>query len=99
MKKIQVLIYALSIICIICSLFLIKQKRDYDLLKKDVDAYINEINSLENEISNYESKKEQVKEELVSNLDENNGTSKAYISNTLINRICIYIKDYLGKDK
>ena len=71
MKKIQVLIYALSIICIICSLFLIKQKRDYDLLKKDVDSYINEINSLENEISNYESKKEQVKEELVSNLDEN----------------------------
>ena len=71
MKKIQVLIYALSIICIICSLFLIKQKKEYDRLKKDVNSYMEEINTLENEISNYDSKKEQVEEELVSNLDEN----------------------------
>ena len=71
MKKIQVLIYALSIICIICSLFLIKQKKEYDTLKKDVNSYMEEINTLENEISNYDSKKEQVEEELVSNLDEN----------------------------
>ena len=71
MKKIQVLIYALSIICIICSLFLIKQKREYDLLKKDIDSYAIEINDLENEIGSYDSKKEQIKEELVSNLDEN----------------------------
>lgn len=34
-----------------------------------------------------------------SNSEENNGLTEAYINNTLFNRITIFIKNYLGKEK
>ena len=34
-----------------------------------------------------------------SNNEENNGLSEAYINNTLFNRITIFIKNFMGKDK
>ena len=36
---------------------------------------------------------------IASNSDVSEGTTTAYITNTLINRITIYINEYLGKDK
>ena len=53
------------------SLLLVEQKREYNLVVKDIDTYKEEIDNLENEINSYDTKKEQVKEELVSGLDEN----------------------------
>ena len=71
MKKILVLICTLFIISIICLLLMLKQKNDNELLNKDIDLYKNEISKLEENINDYETLKEQVKEELLSKLDEN----------------------------
>ena len=65
------MICILSIISIASILFCLKQKNDNELLNKDIVLYEKQINELENEINSYDSKKEQVQKELVSNLDEN----------------------------
>lgn len=56
--------------------------------------YVNKYNAID-----YDDTKEDKEYYIASNSDVSDGTSSAYITNTLINRITIYINDYLGKDK
>ncbi len=56
--------------------------------------YVNKYNAVD-----YDDTKEDKEYYIASNSDDTNGTSSAYITNTLINRVTIYINEYLGKDK
>ena len=56
--------------------------------------YVNKYNAVD-----YDATKEDKEYYIASNSDVSEGTTSAYITNTLINRITIYINEYLGKDK
>lgn len=56
--------------------------------------YVNKYNAVD-----YDDTKEDKEYYIASNTDVSDGTTSAYITNTLINRITIYINEYLGKDK